>query len=235
MSLEDLTGSGKYISDLDEANPTGIDVKSDGDNHMRGIKNVIKNTFSAIIGAVTASHTELNYVTGVTSGIQAQLDVISGLVTANTAAIGNVDSVQTGDIIMRSNSTVSTAYFECDGATKDTTAEADLFAAIGYVYGGSGANFNLPDLRGQFPRGWDHGAGVDPDAGTRTGGDTVGSTQADEFKSHIHTKDSYGPQYAGAASGVYGVYANTSGSSTGSAGGNETRPVNTNVMFAIKR
>lgn len=39
-------------------------------------------------------------------------------------------------------------YFECDGSSKNTTTYASLFAAIGYTFGGSGANFNLPNLTG---------------------------------------------------------------------------------------
>lgn len=42
----------------------------------------------------------------------------------------------------------SAFYFECDGSSKDTTIYANLFAAIGYTFGGSGANFNLPNLTG---------------------------------------------------------------------------------------
>lgn len=39
----------------------------------------------------------------------------------------------------------------CDGSSKSTTdpAYAALFAAIGYAFGGAGANFNLPDRRGR--------------------------------------------------------------------------------------
>lgn len=37
-------------------------------------------------------------------------------------------------------------YLPCDGRTLDTTEFADLFNVIGYRYGGSGANFILPDL-----------------------------------------------------------------------------------------
>lgn len=70
MALE----SGTYINDLNENNPTGTDPKSQGDDHLRLIKKTVKNSFPNVEGAVTASHTELNYVDGVTSAVQTQLD-----------------------------------------------------------------------------------------------------------------------------------------------------------------
>ena len=44
MALEDLTGSGKYIDDLVSTNPTATDNVAQGDDHIRGIKNVLKLT-----------------------------------------------------------------------------------------------------------------------------------------------------------------------------------------------
>lgn len=42
-----------------------------------------------------------------------------------------------------------------------------LFAILGYMYGGDGGdNFAIPDMRGMFPRGTDHGRGTDPGRGT---------------------------------------------------------------------
>jgi len=41
----------------------------------------------------------------------------------------------------------------CDGASYSTTAEARLFNAIHYTYGGSGASFNVPDLQERIPVG----------------------------------------------------------------------------------
>jgi len=73
MALEDLTGT-KYIDDLNSANPAAGDNVSEGDDHIRGIKNVLKTTFPNIDGAINATDTELNYVDGVTSSIQTQLD-----------------------------------------------------------------------------------------------------------------------------------------------------------------
>jgi microcystin-dependent protein len=44
-------------------------------------------------------------------------------------------------------------YLPCDGRTLDTTEFADLFNVIGYRYGGSGANFNLPTAVDYIPFG----------------------------------------------------------------------------------
>jgi len=60
MSLEDLTGSTKYIDSLNEEWPAGIDYPDAGDDHIRGIKNVLKNTFPNIGGPVTLTEDDLN-------------------------------------------------------------------------------------------------------------------------------------------------------------------------------
>lgn len=43
--------------------------------------------------------------------------------------------------------------------------------------GDGSTTFRLPDMRGQFIRVQDNGAGIDPDAASRAGADTVGSVQ----------------------------------------------------------
>ena len=68
-----------YIDSLNTANPTSTDNVSEGDDHIRGLKTTLKNTFPNISDAVTATHTELNYVDGVTSNIQTQIDNIDPL------------------------------------------------------------------------------------------------------------------------------------------------------------
>src|SRR4051812_30424495 len=87
---------GTYISDLVATNPLSTDVKSAGDDHLRLIKSTVKTTFPNISGAVTPTHTVLNYMVGVTSAVQTQLDVkapiaspaLTGTPTAPTAAQG---------------------------------------------------------------------------------------------------------------------------------------------------
>lgn len=90
-------------------------------------------------------------------------------------------------------STVSSGWRMCDGSNVSIQSYPKLFAAIGYAWGGSGDVFRVPDLRGQFLRGVDNGAGVDPDAGDRdakytggAGGSNVGSYQEDGFQCHGH-------------------------------------------------
>ena len=53
------------------------------------------------------------------------------------------------------NGTVPIGWLLCDGASYPTASYPDLFAAIGYTYGGGGANFNVPDMRGTVPAGMD--------------------------------------------------------------------------------
>ena len=44
-------------------------------------------------------------------------------------------------------------YLLCDGTSYATADYPDLFAIIGYTFGGAGASFNVPDMRGRFPLG----------------------------------------------------------------------------------
>lgn len=60
MALEDLTGVAKFISALNPAWPVDDDFLDEGDNHVRGIKNVLRNTFPGLAGAVTLTHDQLN-------------------------------------------------------------------------------------------------------------------------------------------------------------------------------
>ena len=70
MGLE----SGTQISDLNANNPTPQDKRREGDDHLRLIKQVLKTTFPNINGVVNPTLAEINYLQGVTSSIQTQLD-----------------------------------------------------------------------------------------------------------------------------------------------------------------
>ncbi|WP_249334118.1 tail fiber protein [Comamonas sp. PE63] len=74
------------------------------------------------------------------------------------------DHVPTGTVIMFSTSALPAGYLKCDGSAVSRTTYAKLFAVLGTLYGaGNGSTtFNLPDLRGEFPRFWDDARGIDP-------------------------------------------------------------------------
>ena len=66
MGLEAAT----FIHQLNASWPVGAsDPKGQGDDHLRTIKSALQATFANIAGAVTASHTELNLLTGKTGTV----------------------------------------------------------------------------------------------------------------------------------------------------------------------
>jgi microcystin-dependent protein len=77
-------------------------------------------------------------------------------------------------------------WLVCDGSAVSRTTFANLFAAIGTLYGvGDGSTtFNVPDARGRFARVWDNGAGLDPAR-------VFGSVQADMFAAHTHLQNAH--------------------------------------------
>ena len=80
-----------------------------------------------------------------------------------------------GSVLPMAGSAVPGGFLLCDGQAVSRTTYADLFAAIGTIYGsGDGSTtFNVPDLRDWFVRG-------------KGDARPVGSTQAAAFASHAH-------------------------------------------------
>jgi microcystin-dependent protein len=78
--------------------------------------------------------------------------------------------IATGIISQFAGSTAPTGYLLCDGQSVSTTTYSGLFAVIGYTYGGSDANFNVPNLQSKIPVGKDTS-----DAQFDTLGETGGS------------------------------------------------------------
>ncbi len=136
---------------------------------------------------------------------------------------------------------VQAGFLECDGSLLSRATYAVLFSVIGEKYGaGDGSStFQIPDLRGEFIRGFDNGRGVDS-------GRAEGSTQSEQYKSHKHAAtvtDSYsGAGLVGDAFVAWseGMAAKVSSLSTtrnvsmSNSGGNETRPRNVAMTFCIK-
>lgn len=61
--------STSYISGLNSANPAATDLLSQGDDHIRLIKAVLKATFPNLTGPVTATQAQINAVVGALLGV----------------------------------------------------------------------------------------------------------------------------------------------------------------------
>jgi microcystin-dependent protein len=199
-------------------------------------------------GAVTTAKLATNALTADATG---RLKMQDGFLTAAKIAAATITAAKldaslawpVGGMIEWPAETVPTGFLECNGAAVSRTTYAALFAIVGVVHGqGDGTTtFNLPDMRGYFARGWDHGAGNDPNAATRTAagtggatGDHVGSVQADEVKAHAHTMNTFAVTYSSGATKTSFAAAGGSTGTSNSTGGSETRPKNKNVMYVIK-
>ncbi len=173
--------------------------------------------------------------------------VFSGALDFSGASVVGLTAVPTGTPLPFPVETVPEGYLELNGDSVEKTVYPDLYAFLkdgraSCIYGETATEFTLPDYRGLFLRGWDHGAGIDPEADSRTdrgdtlSGDHAGTKQEDEFGTHHHGiyghKDSSGPvKRMGPRPRSYGdgeTY------DTNDSGGTETRPKNINVMWCIK-
>lgn len=140
------------------------------------------------------------------------------------------NSVPIGTVIALATNNIPTGFIKCNGATISRTVYSGLFDSIGITFGaGDGSTtFKLPDLRGEFIRGFDDGRGVDA-------GRSFGSFQADELRSHNHPY--IRTDYATSATDYQfaGSYTLSQVAVlTGNTGGNETRPRNIAMHYYIK-
>tara|TARA_Y100000015_G_scaffold38093_1_gene40690 strand:+ start:43 stop:1029 length:987 start_codon:yes stop_codon:yes gene_type:complete len=109
-------------------------------------------------------------------------DVLQSDGSGNLSFTALPQAVPTGSVHMMATTTAPSGYLKCNGAAVSRTTYADLFAIIGTTHGeGDGSStFNVPDLRGEFVRGWDDGRGVDS-------GRSFASAQGDQNKQHNHS------------------------------------------------
>jgi microcystin-dependent protein len=132
--------------------------------------------------------------------------------------------------------TAPIGWLKCNGDLVSRTTYSALFAAIGTTFGtGDGSTtFRLPDLRGEFTRGWDDGRNIDISGGVSR---VFGTTQADELRSHRHyisNSSTLGSDENVLHYGDMGGGDNQDGTYTRFTGGSETRPRNVALLACIK-
>ena len=100
---------------------------------------------------------------------------VNGKINIDGTLLSNESLV--GLILYFAKDSVPDGWLKCNGAVISRTTYISLFNAIGTTFGdGDGEiTFQLPDLRGEFIRGWDDGAGIDT-------GRIFGNSQGDSTK-----------------------------------------------------
>ena len=198
---------------------------------LRGGTTANHASFTGAVREVTVDTTKYTAVVhdGVTPGGHPLLR--EDLSNLGAGSLGTL--LAPGLILFFAANTPPTGWLKANGAAVSRATYASLFAAIGTTFGaGDGSTtFNLPDLRGEFLRGWDDSRGIDT-------GRVFGSAQADSFKAHNHGLDTALPAYfanRGLTTGAY-TFAQDSSSITVTqyTGGSETRPINIALLAIIK-
>jgi phage-related tail fiber protein len=171
------------------------------------------------------------------------------------------NAVPSGAVMYFARNTAPAGWLKANGAEVSRTVYSALFNAIGTTFGaGNGSTtFNLPDLRGEFLRGWDDGRGIDASRafGGAQGGQIqahghTGTTSAAGAHSHIVNGGIYGAAISNdrtndryytnspVTGAFYGnIGTNTAGNhshtlNVNDTGGNETRPRNVALLACIK-
>ena len=152
----------------------------------------------------------------------------------NGSAWGEIaNGVPAGSIFTFASTTVPSGYLECNGAAVSRSTYATLFATISTTFGvGDGSStFNLPDLRGQFVRGWANNA-----TGTGDDGRSFASSQADQNKTHGHTASVTDPGHKHVTKG-HGTQddggSNLTGSTSGGTSSTSMNDANTGISVSV--
>jgi len=178
---------------------------------------VSRTTFATLFNAITAQPT--------------------GTVTSGSNSISSVASPQAMWVGMPISGPgiPAGATITAVGASTITLSANATATSVGatvticpFGVGDGSTTFNVPEMRGRVPRGWDNGANVDT-------GRVFGSYQADAYPSHTHSLPGAGSFFTTAASGGSTTLANWSAGTTGSSGsGSETRVKSTALLACVK-
>jgi microcystin-dependent protein len=108
-------------------------------------------------------------------------DHTTKVATTQFVGIAVAEATPAGMVAHFACNSAPAGWLKANGAAVSRTTYAALFSAIGTTFGsGDGSTtFNLPDLRGEFIRGWDDGRGVDS-------GRAFASSQQSRMQDHYH-------------------------------------------------
>jgi len=218
-----------------------VDVPDDGD--LRAFVNKLVDALAAspaLTGAPTAPTPALDdasariATTAFVQGLLAAREMQAGTVFHHAGRVAPAGSLEADGraVAVASYEALTRAIYVGDGlnASAPWGYRCSNPAAPGSSRTPTGAHIVLPDLRGEFVRGWDNGRSVDPAR-------SFGSAQADMFAAHRHGLST---SVSRGASGLAGLeervpfISNEYDPQTVSNGGSETRPRNVALLACIK-
>ncbi|MGJ1094124.1 tail fiber protein, partial [Escherichia coli] len=142
---------------------------------------------------------------------------VAGLLTY--LGLGEGSALPVGVPVPWPSATPPKGWLKCNGAA----FSAEEYPELAKAY----PTNKLPDLRGEFIRGWDDGRGVDA-------GRALLSEQSDLFKAHHHAFTFFLGYAAGGGTGAVYDYGGSAGRDTYDTGGNETRPRNIAFNYIVR-
>ena len=131
--------SGTYISDLVTTNPTSADPKSQGDDHLRLLKTVLKNTLAGFSGLVIATGTEAQGST-VNEFVVTVSPSPSAYTTTAFILLFIASHSNSGAATIKINSLSSIPILAVDGSALEST-DIESGAVVAAFY--NGGNFYL--------------------------------------------------------------------------------------------
>jgi microcystin-dependent protein len=158
------------------------------------------------------------------------------LVTDGAGNLGwtNIPAIPSGHISAFAGSVLPSGWLWCDGKSYSTITYANLFNVIGYAYGGSGGNFNVPNLKGRVPVGYDS-SDTTFDALARVSGSKTHTLTIAEMARHTHTINTgvLPGSYGGIANRGVGVLGATDNKGSGTAHNNMPPYIVLNYIIKI--
>jgi microcystin-dependent protein len=144
------------------------------------------------------------------------------------AFLTGIQGVNTGIVVPWGSAAIPSGFLLCDGTSYATASYAALFAVIAYTYGGSGANFLVPDLRDRTIVGVSSansktlaqaiGANTVTPTGNIAGSTGATTLTTQQIPSHSHSMAMVGGQMGGPGCG----FPAGSGGGTGNTGGGQS-------------
>jgi len=201
-SFAEYAASSTFYTDSGSANDytlTSIDSLEAPASYVDGMtvrfRTANANTGASVVNVATLGDIDITQSDGTSNLTAGQISTTQDTILRYDSVLGVFiipyinpsNLVPIGTIITFAGSApsgpyVPSGFLHANGATISRTVYSALFSAIRDVFGaGDGTTtFNIPDLRGEFIRGWDNGRGIDA-------GRTFGSTQGDAFQNITST------------------------------------------------